>query len=215
MGTGYYIFCNNCITKENITDRDIENGTVFDISTGGSRRFFTKEQMYPDIRMRGKNFIKKLKLKLNWNENDIDYFNDLTKKMYPIRDKEILEIINDKIKKKWKFCKSVGSLPYYCENCKSLESNFYFCLKKKENEYIPQYKCKKCNSELKSISLDFEIKEGMGWANDLKKYKMGELRLYLKNDIVEILGKDKKEFKIKCKNCNGEIFKLIFAYEFD
>jgi Zn finger protein HypA/HybF involved in hydrogenase expression len=42
---------------------------------------------------------------------------------------------------------------YYCQNCKSIETNFYFSLTHNEKVYTPDYKCRFCDNNLERIAL--------------------------------------------------------------
>ena len=72
---------------------------------------------------------------------------------------------------------------YYCDNCKAVETKFFFSLVQNEKIYIPTYKCCFCENELRRIYN----------ADDSDNY----------DDIEEL-----QKLNILCKKCGGNDFTI-------
>jgi len=179
MGTGYHVYCKNCFSLENSEEDEGFTSTdysKYQIRTGGGFLCFHKEQLEEDF------------------ENILD------------GEKETIEVIKVKLKEGFSFNELVGYLPYYCEKCKILDNRYYFEMSKDNEKYIPIYKCSLCSEELKSAIISSELKDGGSWAGDIIKYKVGDLRIDIKNKRLKIYDSNNKEYKLLCRKCNGGDF---------
>jgi hypothetical protein len=212
MGTGYYIGCNKCV-DDNESYKFIDKighneGIIFDIMTGGGMLCFCKEQLekYYGIK---KIYNRTYRLLVSGDPPDEIYKLDNS----PINNEKIDDEIFKNIANNYEFTEYLGYLPYYCDTCKSLITQFYFQMKKNNNSYIPKYYCKNCNNILKPVCPEWEKKDEMGWADTLNHIDF-ELKMYENNEIITIKSNNESR-KLVCKSCNNTIFKLIGFYMYD
>jgi hypothetical protein len=132
-----------------------------------------------------------------------------------IKEKNIITDITKHLKIGFSIDTPVGYLPYYCENCKTLENKYFFQMIKSEKLYIPEYKCKLCNTKLKSIVIEQDTKSKSDWADNLINYKIGELKLYEKDGMIDIIDNNGNKHPLKCQNCNREDFIIYFYMYWD
>jgi hypothetical protein len=196
MGTGYHIRCKNCREEMNTKLVDYDNYSSYEILTGCGFFSFTKEQL-----LKGYN---------KWLKNNPD----------------IIKIIKNKLKEGYKFHDPIGWLPCYCENCQILDSNFYFEMKKNRMKYIPEYKCKLCYGLLKSIiiydgglgriTMDYMESDSSDLISIYSKETIFDGEYYNSvYSLFEIMDKEKKVYKLKCRKCNKFDYEIIESLNWD
>jgi hypothetical protein len=187
MGLGYYIYCKNCYPNHNIHKKDTDNVyySIYQIYTGRGFFSFLKEQLE-------------------------DNYNELLNE-----DQYILEKVNTNLKNNYKFDDVFGRLPFYCENCMILDEKMYFEMTKENKKYIPEYKCKLCGNTLKSVLIAQETLDLGTWAQCLKKNNVGDLKLFTKNNRINIVDKEENIYKLKCRKCNNGIYLLNQCIHWD
>ena len=209
MGNRYIIGCNNCITKEDLDsmrfDRTKIKGTFFDISTGGVMLCFCKEQL-EKIYGIYKDYKREYRLLVAGDPPD-----EIYKMIKSVTHDEIIDkIIYENINAGYSFTEILGDLPYYCDACKKIYSNFYFQMEKDENIYTPKYNCKNCNNVLELVCPTWEKELGMGWAEDLEKISF-KYYMYNENKKIKIKSNE-KDIKLICDNCKNDLFTIMVEY---
>jgi len=211
MGRGYLIGCNNCVNDEDINNywkEDIKRaGTIFYIHTGGVMMCFCKEQ------------IEKIygAFKKNKSENRLlaggDPPDEFYKRIKSATGNNVIDkIIYEKINMGYEFTEILGDLPYYCENCKKIFTNFYFQMEKINELYLPNYECEKCDSILEPVYPLWDKSGGGTWADDLEKINF-KYFIYYENGLIKMKS-NINEVQLECDHCgnnNFSIMSCIFA----
>jgi len=202
MGLGYTIGCTECLKEEDLDNIWNENktikGTFFDIHIGGVMLCFCKEQL-EKIYGINKKYKRSYRLLSTGDPPD-----EIYKRIGSATGNENIDkIIYEKINNGYEFTETLGDLPYYCETCKKLYTNFYFQMEKGKDIYTPNYICKKCNNILEIAFPAF----AEGCKEEFEKVNF-KINIYEENNLIKLISNDKEKI-LKCDYCGNEKFSIM------
>ena len=200
MGEGYQIKCTNC-HKEYIKSSydNCKDYSYYNISTGCGMFCFNKTQLL-------------------WRYEELFENNE-----------KMINNIKEKLSENYKFKDPIGFLPYYCENCLTLENHYYFEMKKNKIVYKTEYECKICDNKLKTVKIiRTDLTNNGHFGRPRINYIEIDLKLKYQPKIVfdgsgyirdfnnfEIIDKEKKIYKLICKKCQNNEFEIMLNKYWD
>jgi len=202
MGLGYTIGCIECVKEEDLDNIENENnnikGTFFNIHIGGVMLCFCKEQL-EKIYGINKKYKRSYRLLSTGDPPD-----EIYKRIGSATGNENIDkIIYEKISNGYEFTETLGDLPYYCETCKKLCTNFYFQMEKGKDIYTPNYICEKCNNILEVAFPAFAEE----CSEDFEKINF-KINIYEENNLIKLISNGKEKI-LKCDCCGNEKFSIM------